>query len=52
MKKHWKLITFMIGGNDFCSDICYQRNATQWINDVQERSLIHALRYLKNNSPR
>lgn len=42
----------MIGGNDFCSDICYQKNATQWINDVQEKSLIQALRYLRKYSPR
>lgn len=39
-------------GNDFCSDICYQKNATQWINEVQERSLIQSLRYLRDTSPR
>lgn len=52
MKLHWKLITFMIGGNDFCSDICYQTNATQWINESQEKYLIKTLRYLRDNSPR
>lgn len=52
MKNHWKLLTFMIGGNDFCSDICYQTNATEWINEIQEKSLIKSLRYLRDTSPR
>ncbi|XP_055535523.1 phospholipase B1, membrane-associated-like isoform X1 [Wyeomyia smithii] len=51
-EKHWKLLTFMIGGNDFCSDVCYQTNATEWINEVQEKSLIKTLQYLRNNMPR
>lgn len=42
----------MIGGNDFCSDICYQTNATQWLNDNQEANLIKTLRYMRNNMPR
>lgn len=52
MKNQWKLLTFMIGGNDFCSDVCYQTNATQWLNDDQEKNLIIALKYLKENMPR
>jgi hypothetical protein len=52
MKRQWKMLTFMIGGNDFCSDICYQANATQWINNEQEQNLIRSLRYLKDTSPR
>lgn len=52
MKAHWKLLTFMIGGNDFCSDICYQTNATQWMNESQEKYLIKTLRFLRDNMPR
>ncbi|XP_055628355.1 phospholipase B1, membrane-associated-like isoform X1 [Toxorhynchites rutilus septentrionalis] len=51
-EQHWKLLTFMIGGNDFCSDVCYQTNATEWINEVQEKYLIKTLLYLRNNMPR
>lgn len=49
---HWKLLTFMIGGNDFCSDVCYQTNATQWINRSQEKYLIKTLRFIRDNMPR
>lgn len=49
---HWKLMTFMIGGNDFCSDICYQTNATQWLNVDQEANLLKTLRYMRDNMPR
>lgn len=52
MTGHWKLLTFMIGGNDFCSDICYQTNATQWINQSQEKYLIKTLRFIRDNMPR
>lgn len=45
-------MTFMIGGNDFCSDICYQTNATQWLNANQEANIIKTLRYMRNNMPR
>lgn len=52
MQTHWKLLTFMIGGNDFCSDICYQTNATQWINRSQKKYLIKTLRFIRDNMPR
>ncbi|XP_055703995.1 phospholipase B1, membrane-associated-like isoform X1 [Phlebotomus papatasi] len=52
MTHHWKILTYMIGGNDFCSDVCYQTNATQWINEMQEKYLIESLRYLRDNLPR
>lgn len=52
IQTHWKLLTFMIGGNDFCSDICYQTNATQWINRSQEKYLIKTLRFIRDNMPR
>lgn len=52
LTSHWKLLTFMIGGNDFCSDICYQTNATEWITGNQEKNLIKTLRYFRDNLPR
>lgn len=42
----------MIGGNDFCSDVCFQTNATEWMNAVQEKYLIQSLKYLRDNMPR
>lgn len=52
MKKHWKLVTLMVGGNDFCSDVCYLTNATQWIVKEQERYIIKTLKYMKKKFPR
>ncbi|XP_059607889.1 phospholipase B1, membrane-associated-like [Phlebotomus argentipes] len=52
MTHHWKILTYMIGGNDFCSDVCYQTNATLWMNEMQEKYLIESLRYLRDNMPR
>jgi GDSL-like Lipase/Acylhydrolase len=52
MTGHWKVLTLMIGGNDFCSDICYQTNATSWINTSQEKNLIKTLKFLRDNMPR
>lgn len=52
MENHYKLIVLMVGGNDFCSDICFQKNASVWLNDIQEKALIQTIRYLKDNMPR
>lgn len=51
IKNHWKLITMMIGSNDFCLDICYYENQDKLIEDA-ERNMIHVLRILKENLPR
>jgi hypothetical protein len=51
IKNHWKLITMMIGSNDFCLDICYHENQDKVIEDA-ERNMIHVLRILKENLPR
>lgn len=51
IKQHWKLVTFMIGGNDFCLDICYHQNQEKVI-DNAGKILSLALRILKNNLPR
>ena len=51
IKNHWKLITLMIGSNDFCLDICYFENQEKVIADA-EQNIIHVLRILRENLPR
>lgn len=51
MKKHWKLLTYMIGANDFCLDVCYHQNQDKVIEKAAS-SLILALRILRENLPR
>ncbi|XP_031840783.1 phospholipase B1, membrane-associated isoform X2 [Nomia melanderi] len=51
MKNHWKMITFMIGNNDFCTNIC--NIPSPWsIVDDHKKDLIKTLRYLRDNLPR
>lgn len=52
MKLHWKLLTIMIGGNDFCQDICHQKDAPLWTNREQEENIIKTLRIIRDNMPR
>lgn len=42
----------MIGANDFCSDICAQTNGPVWMNREIERSVIEALRIIRDGMPR
>ncbi|KAG5680842.1 hypothetical protein PVAND_010323 [Polypedilum vanderplanki] len=51
MKNHWKLVTYMIGGNDFCLDICYHNDQNQIIENAAN-NLILAMRILKKHLPR
>lgn len=51
MKKHWKLLTYMVGANDFCLDICYQPNQDKVL-EKAAKDLILALRILRENLPR
>lgn len=51
MKKHWKLVTYMIGGNDFCLDICYHPNQNKVLEKMRQ-DLILALKILRENLPR
>ena len=51
IKKHWKLITIMIGSNDFCLDICYFDNQEKLL-DEAERNMVTVLRILRDNLPR
>lgn len=51
MKKHWKIVTYMIGGNDFCLDVCYSPNQEKVLEKARN-NLILALRILRENLPR
>ncbi|CRK97108.1 CLUMA_CG010439, isoform A [Clunio marinus] len=51
MKNHWKLVTYMIGGNDFCLDICYHQNQDKVL-EKAGRELTLALRIIRENLPR
>lgn len=51
MKNHWKLVTYMIGGNDFCLNICYYDDQTKVIENAAN-NLILVLRILKQHLPR
>lgn len=51
MKEDWKLVTILIGNNDFCSDMCYYLNPKEVI-DLHEKNMVKTLRYLRDNFPR
>lgn len=51
LKNHWKLITLMIGSNDYCLDICYYEDQKKVVEDA-EKNMIHVLRILRENLPR
>lgn len=51
INRHWKIVTMMIGSNDFCLDICYYDNQDKLIDDA-ERNLISVLRIIRENLPR
>ncbi|XP_048269589.1 phospholipase B1, membrane-associated [Bombus terrestris] len=50
INKHWKLISLMIGGNDFCINTCATSPRTM-LND-HKIDLINTLRILRDNLPR
>lgn len=52
MSKHWKLLTLMIGTNDFCSDICHQNLGPLWMNREIEGNIIKTLRIIRDGMPR
>jgi GDSL-like Lipase/Acylhydrolase len=51
IQRHWKLITIMIGSNDFCLDICYFEDQDQLIEQAR-LDLIRVLKILRENLPR
>lgn len=51
IKKHWKVITMMIGSNDFCLDVCYYDDQDKLVEQAG-RDMILVLRILRENLPR
>ncbi|XP_061393989.1 phospholipase B1, membrane-associated-like [Musca vetustissima] len=51
MTHHWKLLTLMVGNNDYCSEVCYMPDPMKAIDD-HERNMLKTYRYLRDNVPR
>lgn len=51
IRNHWKLITILIGDNDFCSNMCFLKNPEQILTN-HEYNLINTLRILRDYLPR
>jgi GDSL-like Lipase/Acylhydrolase len=51
IQRHWKVITIMIGSNDFCLEICYHNNQDKEIEKARA-DMIRVLRILRENLPR
>ncbi|XP_050598512.1 phospholipase B1, membrane-associated-like isoform X2 [Bombus affinis] len=51
INKHWKLISLMIGSNDFCANMCTTSSPWTMLND-HKTDLINTLRILRDNLPR
>lgn len=49
--EHWKLVTILIGPNDFCLDFCHQPNPDKSVKNHKQELLI-TLRTLRDNLPR
>lgn len=52
MKMHWKIVTLMIGLNDFCSLICHRHASPYWMNWEIEQNIIKTLRIIRDTMPR
>ncbi|KAL1379566.1 hypothetical protein pipiens_014804 [Culex pipiens pipiens] len=51
VENHWKLITIMIGSNDFCSNICYLDPPEKAL-EYHEQNLLEVLRLFRDRLPR
>lgn len=51
LHQHWKIVTILIGPNDFCSDFCYQAYPERSAEN-HRKELIETLRILRDNLPR
>lgn len=51
IQNHWKLVTIMIGSNDFCLEVCYFPNQDKLV-EQSGMDLILVLRILRENLPR
>lgn len=52
MKMHWKIVTLMIGLNDFCSHICHRTTTPYSMNWEIEQNVIKTLRIIRDTMPR
>lgn len=52
VKLQWKIITLMIGLNDFCTNICHRKTSPYWMNWEIEESTIKTLRIIRDTMPR
>lgn len=52
MKMHWKVVTLMVGLNDFCSHICHRKASPYWTNWEIEQNIIKTLRTIRDTMPR
>ncbi|XP_021926394.1 phospholipase B1, membrane-associated-like isoform X2 [Zootermopsis nevadensis] len=50
-KDDWKMVTMMIGSNDFCSEMCYLKDISV-TSELHKKELTTALDYLRDNMPR
>lgn len=51
IKNHWKVVTIMIGSNDFCLDVCYSPDQDELVKQAM-RDMMLVLRILRENLPR
>lgn len=51
MENHWKVITIMVGSNDFCLEVCYFKDQDKLVEQAG-RDLTQVLRILRENLPR
>ncbi|XP_053998720.1 phospholipase B1, membrane-associated-like isoform X1 [Hylaeus anthracinus] len=51
VKKHWKLITLMIGSNNFCMQLCSMPSPWSLLK-AHEEDMVRTLRILRDNLPR
>ncbi|XP_062544068.1 phospholipase B1, membrane-associated isoform X1 [Armigeres subalbatus] len=51
IQKHWKLITILIGGNDFCANFCYTDPPEKTL-IFHEKNIVSALRTFRDYLPR
>lgn len=51
IQRHWKVITIMVGSNDFCLEVCYFDNQDILVENARS-DMIRVLRILRENLPR
>lgn len=51
MTTDWKLVTLLIGNNDFCTDVCFYPDPEVTVK-LHEQNMLKTYRYLRDNVPR